>query len=715
MKRPSRRRRSGANASGGLDAPVAGLPGAGPVTAARLAEAGIRTVRDLLTRLPRGYDDLRSETPWAELAERPDGAVVLVRGTVRRVHLFPRRLLDVVIGERDDAAAPTVRARWFRPFSAMAKSFVKGAEITLAGPLRTGKDNLRELVHPSVVTKAIAAGGAVGLGIRPRYAPVEGVPGRLFEQLVAAALAELDDTGGAGLLPPSAEERLGLPPLMEALRNVHAPIDVEPTEPALAVARRRIAVEELFVAQVAFCLRSAEAGVPTVRVAPHRAAAATSAAESALAVTFTPSQRRALAEIAADLASGRAMQRLLLGDVGSGKTAVAFAAAAMVAAGGGHTLMMVPTEALAAQQAAVLAGPGERLGLAVEAITGGTTAAERSAFLDRAATGQPVLLVGTQALLALVESVPRLGLAVVDEQHRFGVAQRARLGRSKEAGAPHLLAMSATPIPRSLALTVAGDLDSSILIERPSGRPPPEAVLCLDAEARGAAYGRVRAEVAVGRQAFVVCAVRETARRPGAVTAVAHHRRLQAALAPARVGLVHGELPADDKAAVLRAFAAGAWDVLVATTVVELGIDVPNATVMIIEDADRFGIAQLHQLRGRVGRGTGAGVCLLCADGETIGADGRARLEALTRERDGFRLAELDLAQRGFGDLLGTRQAGGPVGASAFAEWSEAVESARDEAARLLAGDPELARAEHAGLAVVARERARTMFAGEAG
>jgi ATP-dependent DNA helicase RecG len=275
--------------------------------------------------------------------------------------------------------------------------------------------------------------------------------------------------------------------------------------------------------------------------------------------------------------------------------------------------------------------------------------------------------------------------------------------------------MSATPIPRSLALALHGDLDASFLLERPSGRPPPEAVPCLTDAEREAAYGRVRDAVAAGRQAFVVCAVREESRRPGAVAAVAHHRRLAAALAPARVGLLHGELAAAGKEAALRAFASGATDVLVATTVVELGIDVPNATVMVIEEADRFGLAQLHQLRGRVGRGAAPGICFVCADGAAIGDEARARLEAVTRFADGFRLAEVDLAQRGFGDLLGTRQAGGPLGPEALAELGELTRHARAEAERLLSADPELARAEHAALAEAARARARTMFAGDAG
>jgi len=322
-------------------------------------------------------------------------------------------------------------------------------------------------------------------------------------------------------------------------------------------------------------------------------------------------------------------------------------------------------------------------------------------------------------LLGVAGELPRLGLVVVDEQHRFGVAQRGALGLS--GGAPHLLSMSATPIPRSLALALHGDLDASFLTERPGGRPPPTALVCASDDERRAAYARLRDALAAGNQAFVVCPVRQEARRPGAVTAVAQHARLRRALAPARVGLLHGALEAAAKEAALRAFAEGRTDVLVATTVVELGIDVPNATVMIVEEADRLGLAQLHQLRGRVGRGARAGICFLFASaGLPEGAPGRARLGLCASLDDGFRLAEADLAARGFGDLWGTVQAGegegdGALGAQGLAEFAELTALARREAEALLASDPELAAPAHAQLARAARARTAMLFAGEAG
>jgi ATP-dependent DNA helicase RecG len=415
------------------------------------------------------------------------------------------------------------------------------------------------------------------------------------------------------------------------------------------------------------------------------------------------------------------MRRLLVGDVGSGKTAVAFGAAALVAAAGAGTLMMVPTEVLAEQQLRALAPLGARLGIGIAALTGATPAAARGAILEDCAQGRVQLLLGTQALLAVAGEVPRLGLVIVDEQHRFGVAQRAALGLS--GGSPHLLSMSATPIPRSLALALHGDLDASFLTERPGGRPPPAAIVCGTDDERRAAYARLRDALAEGNQAFVVCPVRQEARRPGAVTAIAQHARLRRALAPARVGLLHGALSAAAKEEALRAFADGTTDVLVATTVVELGIDVPNATVMIVEEADRLGLAQLHQLRGRVGRGARAGICFLFAsDGLAQDAPGRARLGLCASLDDGFRLAEADLAARGFGDLWGTAQAGegegqGAValGGASLAEFGELTALGRREAEALLASDPELADPAHALLAEAARARTAMLFAGEAG
>jgi ATP-dependent DNA helicase RecG len=689
------------------------------VTAARLRARGVETVRDLLLRLPRRYDDLRRATPIAALEAMPDGAVVLVRGAVRRVQVFPRRFLFVTV-EQDGAS---VRAEWFRARGAMAKSFAKGTEVALAGPLRTAADGTRCLLHPTNVTVALAARSSAGLGLRPRYPTFEGVGARLFERLVATAL-ERFGPDMPELLTASARARLRLPSLAQALRAVHAPPDeldagaVVALESGRTAAHRRLALEELLVVQAAFLLRRAEARAVPAPVTDVDAEALLARLQGAFGFTLTGSQVGAVRDIAADMRAPAPMQRLLLGDVGSGKTAVALAAAALTAAAGGQTLMMVPTEALAEQHGRTLGPLARRLDIAAAVLTGATPALARRAIHEECAAGRLGLLIGTHALLDAGLRPADLRLCIVDEQHRFGVAQRAGLGGGADRR-PHLLALSATPIPRTLALALHGDLDVSVLTERPSGRRAPATVLCAVDERRLQATRALRAAVAEGHQAFVVCPVRERARRAGTVTAVARFATLRRELRPARVGLVHGAMSAEDKGATLRAFAAHEIDVLVATTVVELGIDVPNATVMLVEDADRFGLAQLHQIRGRVGRGDAPGTCFLVPSSDAAeDSDAMARLRDLAATDDGFRLAELDLARRGHGDLYGTRQAGVPALASGdLGELFALVEIARRAAEEAFAGDPALEHPEHAALACAARARAaaQALFAEEAG
>jgi ATP-dependent DNA helicase RecG len=687
------------------------------VTARRLAAAGLCTVRDLLLRAPRAYDDLRRVTPLAEAGDVADGVTVLVTGTVRRVHVFPRRLLDVTL----EQGGQTLRARWFRPMPGMSKGFAKGAPVALAGPLHTAADGTRELVHPTNVTVALAARPAgQGLGFRPRYPLVEGVGARVVEKVVEAALRLVREAGLPEPFDAATRARLAVPTLAEALASIHAPDEalgdeaLEALAAGRAPAHRRLALDELVAVQVAFLLRRArEAGGAAPAPVPASAArAALADARAALGFALTPAQARACAEIAGDLAAARPMRRLLVGDVGSGKTAVAFVAAAAVARAGGQTLLMAPTEVLAEQHARTLAPLATRLGFSLALLTAGAPARARAAALAEVATGRAALLVGTHAVLDDAVTFADLRLVVVDEQHRFGVAQRARARRGA-GGAAHLLSLSATPIPRSLALARHGDLDASILDERPVGRRPVETFVCRAPDERAAAYAGLREALAAGHQAFVVCHARERARRAGAVTAVGRFAELRRHLAPARVGLLHGALPSAEKEAALRAFAAGDVDVLVATTVVELGIDVPNATVMIVEDADRFGIAQLHQLRGRVGRGAAQGRCFLVASDLGADGEGAARLEAVASTADGFRLAELDLAARGFGDLFGARQTGAPgAGPRDLAEAFALVALARQEAEAIFAADPTLSSPEHAALAHAARalDERRALF-----
>jgi ATP-dependent DNA helicase RecG len=637
--------------------------------------------------------------------------------------VFPRRLLDVTV-EHDGAE---LRARWFRPPVSMARSFIKGSPIALAGPVRTADGGVREIIHGTVVTAALAGRAptdAAGLGFRARYPATPGIGGRVWERLVASALARAADAARGSA---SAEAEL------EPLRAVHAPSNdldaaaVTALREGRSPAHRSLAIQALTVVQIAFLLRRAEA-----RSLPAPAGARLSDADvsslldgvgAGFGFALTPDQAHAALQIARDMAAPVPMQRLLIGDVGSGKTAVAFAAAAIAAAaGGGQTFMMAPTEVLAEQHARTLGPVATSVGLSMGVLTAATPRAAREALAQACAAGRVQLVVGTQALLDPELRPLDLRLCIVDEQHRFGVAQRARFGGQRGASAvvPHLLVLSATPIPRTLALALYGDLDTSVLGARPAGRRAPATSICAGAEQRRAAVQRLRDAVGQGGQGFVVCPVREQARRAGAVTAVARYAALRRELAPARVGLLHGALEPAEKERVLRAFAAGTVDVLVATTVVELGIDVPNATVMIVEDADRFGLAQLHQLRGRVGRGAAPGLCLLCASSDAAAeGEGLARLREIATIGDGFQLAEADLARRGYGDLFGTRQAG----AAALGHLSdpreafELVAAARARAETVLAADPTLMRAENAALGRAARARlaARDLFDGEAG
>jgi ATP-dependent DNA helicase RecG len=605
--------------------------------------------------------------------------------------------------------------------------------------LRRAPSGQTELLHPTNVTAAIAGldatgGSAIGLGIRCRYPAVPGVAGKVMERIVGGAVdayaAQIPD-----VIPAASRQRLGLPSAAEALRAIHRP-EGEATLALMdalvagrSAAHRRMAIEDLLIVQAGLARRKAAA-----RAQPGRACAASAVdvltkARTALPFELTRAQERVIADIQADLATDRPMQRLLVGDVGSGKTAVAFVAAAQVAASGGQTLLMAPTEILAEQHAQTLTRLGAPLGLRVGLLTASTPRPQRETLLALARAGRVAILVGTQSLLAERVALPDLRLAIIDEQHRFGVAERSRLRHRDEADTgtlPHMLVMTATPIPRTLAFTLYGDLDLSVLDERPPGRQDVRTRVLTGEGGRRVAEEALRAVVGEQRRAFVVCPVREVSARPGAVTAVERHRELSAALAPTRVGLVHGDMDARTKDATLRAFRSGDVAVLVATTVIEVGIDVPEAALMVVEEADRFGLAQLHQLRGRVGRGGQAAECLLLqrpratsvdADTDTDG-DARTRLDVLASTSDGFVIAEADLAQRGCGDLFGVRQAGMPRFRFAdLAGTGELLELARGEASAILATDPELQRPEHAALrrAVDVRWAAAAIFGEEAG
>jgi ATP-dependent DNA helicase RecG len=606
----------------------------------------------------------------------------------------------------------------------MVKTYAKGSLVGLAGSLRRAKDGAVELIHPRNVTALLA--GPSGLGLQPRYPAVQEVPGRVIEKLVAAAVEQ-----AAGLLPDVLPEgmaqRLGFPSLADSLRQVHQP-EASLSDEKLAElsagrapAQRRLAFEDLFVVQVGLALERGRARCAAGWHCEIDGEAALAAARAALPFVLTSGQERAIRILFSDLTSATPMQRLLQGDVGSGKTAVAFAAALLVGRAGGQSLLMAPTEVLAEQHGRTLAAWGGKAGLRVELLHAGLAAPERRRVLAAVAAGATDILVGTHALLEAALRLPRLALAIVDEQHRFGVRQRAALRRAggwipdeKTGMVPHLLVLSATPIPRSLALTAYGDLDLVTLDQSPPGRQIVATHLGVGETARREALAAVKAAVAAGGQGFVVCpAIAEQRRR---ASVLSRFRELRPLLAPVRVGLLHGQMPSAEQQEVVAAFRAGKLDVLVATTVLEVGVDVPRASIIVIEDAERFGLAQLHQLRGRVGRAGQASNCFLLTDAPEPEILDRLAFVAATS--DGFRIAEEDLRRRGPGEIYGERQTGvvglwlrDPAGVAGL------VEQARQEAEALLAEDPALAWPEHAALrqAVEARWLRRRPIAEEAG
>ncbi len=630
--------------------PVTVLPGVGPRQAERLARLGVHTVGDLWFHLPLRYQDRTRVWPLAAL--RP-GQEVLVCGTVLSVQVMPGRRRTLLV-RLQDASGGTLGLRFFHFGVVQLRQFAEGAVVSAFGEVRAGGLGL-EMVHPEYRLGEMPPEA----GLTPVYPATEGLGQARLRRWVAAAL-ELAEEGRLGeWLPPAWCREAGLPSLREALFTVHRP-PPEALEAILAgrhPAQRRLALEELLAHHLG--LRRAR------QRHRRRRAPRVNASETALAplldrlpFRLTGAQRRVLREVAADLARPEPMMRLVQGDVGSGKTVIAAAAAWWLARSGWQTALMAPTELLAEQHAANLAAWLVPLGMEVVLLNGRQRAAERREALKGIREGQVAVAVGTHALFQEVVRFQRLGLVIVDEQHRFGVHQRLALREKGVEGdrAPHQLVMTATPIPRTLAMTAYGDLDVSVIDELPPGRTPVETVV-IPERRRDEVVARVHAACSAGRQAYWVCPLVDESEQLACQAAEATAARLREELAELRVGLVHGRMKGDEKAAVMTAFKAGEIDLLVATTVIEVGVDVPNATVMVIDNAERLGLAQLHQLRGRVGRGQGRSVCVLLYHGR-LSAAARARLAVLRESNDGFVIAERDLALRGPGEVLGTRQTG---------------------------------------------------------
>lgn len=642
---------------------------------------GIRREFDLLLHLPLRYEDLTRITPVAELKT---GETAQVEAIVRacRVDGRPKRSLRVELS--DGTGQITLRFLHFT--SAQQQQFAPGARVRAWGEIRSSLFGC-EMVHPRY--RLVTAATPIAQQLTPVYPTVAGIGQGVIRIAISRRLRslELPET-----IPAATAARLGLPALTDSLRLLHAPsvdLPASALEERTLPAWRRLIFEELLAQQLS--LRRARASRSALRAEPLCDQSVVTRLLAALPFDLTSAQRRCTADIARDLALTQPMNRLLQGDVGSGKTIVA-ALAACQAIGSGHQVaLMAPTEILAEQHLRKLRPWLEPLSLRVGWLAGSLRETEKRAVRDAVQKGKIDLLLGTHALIEDSVQFARLGLVIVDEQHRFGVAQRLSL-RERSGLVAHQLMMSATPIPRTLAMSYYADLDVSVIDELPPGRSPVVTRLVADSR-REEIVERVRAAAEAGRQAYWVCPLIEESEALDLQTALETHAALAQALAPLPVGLVHGRLSAPEKQAAMQAFASGDLKVLVATTVIEVGVDVPNASLMVVEHAERFGLAQLHQLRGRVGRGAERSVCVLLYHGP-LSPGARERLRAMHDTTDGFEIARRDLRLRGPGEFLGPRQSG-----QAFLRFADLerdvdlVEAARDCAAQMLNDEPELAAA----------------------
>ncbi|MDE2479292.1 MAG: ATP-dependent DNA helicase RecG [Betaproteobacteria bacterium] len=666
---------------------------------------GLRSDWDFALHLPLHYVDETRITPIAELRE---GRVAVVQARVVQAELMAARRRVLRVSVEDEGAR--LELRFFHFYPNWARQYAPGKELRIRGEPRRGLFGF-EMVHP--VCRVATPADALPQSLTPIYPAGAGISQAWLRKAVAAALRRLD---AREWLPAELLERLRLPPIAQALQQLHAPppeLPLEQLEQRSHPAWRRVKFDELLAQQLAQQMARSRRAEQRAWPMPERGGGLVQRLLAALPFALTADQAACVAEIAVDLQREQPMHRLLQGDVGCGKTVVAALAAAQAIDNGFQCALMAPTDILAAQHLQRLAGWLQPLGVGVAWLSGAQRKREREAELARAASGEAALVIGTHAVIQDKVQFARLGLALVDEQHRFGVAQRLSL-RAKGTGEqrqPHLLMMTATPIPRTLAMAVFGDLDISTIAHSPPGRQPVRTRVFSD-QRREAVKQRVRELVLQGRQAYWVCPLIEPSEpgeagegaaqagsgprggQPELRAALDAHAELQELLGAQAdcVGLLHGRMPAALKAQVMADFAAGRLRLLVATTVIEVGVDVPSASLMVIEHAERFGLSQLHQLRGRVGRGSEAAQCLLLFS-EPLSQTARARLQAMHQTSDGFVLAQKDLELRGPGELLGQRQSGlQGLRHADLREDEDLLELAREAAASLLLEHPQAAR-----------------------
>lgn len=638
------------------DFPITGFTGVGPQLAARLEKLGLRTAQDILFHLPRHYEDRSRVVPMGSLVP---GVSCSVEGEVELAEVAFRGRRTLLVRVSDGSGSLTLR--FFHFSKAQQEAFQRGARIRAFGEARRGPQTL-EMVHPEYRILRNDEPAPAAEHLTPVYSTTEGVQqGRLRAlttqalKLLAAGRIEV-----AELLPPQAIPDARFPTLADALRYVHRPpldADLLQLSEGRHPAQRRLVLEELLAHHLSLQQRRLEA---------RREAAPVLAGDGRLGKAFlarlpfalTRAQQRVHEEIRADLARPEPMMRLVQGDVGSGKTVVAALAALQAVEAGCQAVVMAPTELLAEQHFRNFLDWLEPIGVRVAWLAGKLTAKQRREQLEEAASGRAKVIVGTHALFQEGVEFQRLGLVIIDEQHRFGVHQRLALRQkgARDGQAPHQLIMTATPIPRTLAMTAYADLDTSIIDELPPGRTPVQTVVISESR-RAEVVARVAAAIDHGRQVYWVCPLIEESELMQFEAAEQTFAALSAALPDCRVGLVHGRMKPAEKEQVMMLFKNGKLDLLVATTVIEVGVDVPNASLMVIENAERMGLAQLHQLRGRVGRGSVASSCVLMYK-PPLSATAKRRLAVMRETNDGFVIAQEDLKIRGPGEVLGTRQTG---------------------------------------------------------
>jgi len=686
-----------------LETRVQYVKGVGPRVAQKLARLGIKTVDDLLYHLPARYED-RRDLKKINRVKKGERATVLAeimaagpsrgRGGVRR--------FDVILSD----GTGNMNARWFHcPGDYLEKKFRKGMKVIASGTVKVYRGRL-EMHHPDL--EAVSDGDPSHFsGIVPVYPLTEGMFQKNMRRIIRNAV---DAYGGRvpEVLPETILEKRGLPPASESIRAVHCPsddADIFELEAFRSAHHRRLIYEEFFFLQLGLALR--RKGVIEEDAVPVPGGGElVERFVASLPFELTSAQRRVLDEIHADMGKRSPMLRLLQGDVGSGKTVVAMAAALSAISAGGQAAIMAPTEILAEQHHRTVRDLLKGTGVSSSLLTGGVRGRDRESLLEGVANGNVPLLVGTHAVIQDKVEFKLLSLAVIDEQHRFGVMQRARLKAKGPKGAsPHLLVMTATPIPRTLAMTVYGDLAVSVIDEMPPGRSPVETKVFRDKD-RAEVYRMAREEVRSGRQVFVVYPLVEESEALELRDAKTMARRFKDEIFPdLAVALVHGRMKSAEKDKVMREFQAGGVQVLVATSVVEVGIDVPNASMMIVEHADRFGLSQLHQLRGRVGRGPHKSFCFLVC-GYVKSEDAWKRLLVMEKTGDGFKIAMEDLAIRGPGEFFGTRQWGMPgFKVANIIRDARVLSEAREDAFGVAAGDPEISDPDRAALMHILKKR----------